>query len=95
MSNDWVDVVFMQGDDFDLMREELGDKDSFQDIAEYLAQWDYGDETDMAHTKSFEDGDMPGGLSDVPRWVEVGGTHYVVVVNGSYGYASLNRRPLS
>jgi hypothetical protein len=81
----WVDVVFLQGDEYD----EISDF-GIQDMADYLAQWDYGDETDAAHTLA----DKPWGSSDREYEVTSGGLDYVLAVNYGLGYASLNRRPL-
>lgn len=86
MSTDqWVDVVFIDGEDYD----EIADM-GIDEMAEYLSQWDYGDETDMAHTR---DG-QPWGLSDREYPITVGGLDYILAVNHPLGYASLNRRPI-
>ena len=86
MSDQWVDVVFAQDSDYD----EISDM-GIDEMAEHLAQWDYGRETDAAHT---HDG-KPWGSSDREYNVTVGGTDYVLAVNYSLGYASLNRRPIN
>lgn len=85
-SDPWVDVVFLQGDDYD----EIADM-GIDEMAEYMAQWDYGDETDFAHTRD----SAPWGSSDREYNVSVGGLDYILAVNHPLGYASLNRRPLS
>jgi len=86
MNNQWVDAAFLQGDDYD----EIADL-GIDEMAEYLSQWDYGDETDAAHTT-----DEPSwGSSDRTYKVSVGGLDYVLAVNHGLGYASLNRRPLA
>lgn len=84
MSDQWVNVVFIQGDEYD----EIADF-GIQEMAEYLSQWDYGDETDAAHTRD----EAPWGTSDRTYEVSVGGLEYTV--NYGLGYASLNRRPLA
>lgn len=81
----WVDVVFMQGDDYD----EIADY-GIQEMADYMAQWDYGYGTDAAHTRD----EKPWGSSDREYQVTVGATPYVLAVNYGLGYASLNRRPM-
>ena len=43
MSEQWVDVAFVDGEDYD----EIADFGT-QEMAEYLSQWDYGQETDDA-----------------------------------------------
>jgi acetate kinase len=60
------------------------------EMAAHLAQWDYGDETDFAHTR---DG-APWGSADRLHEVTVGGTEYTLSVNHPGGYAGLCRRPL-
>lgn len=82
----WVDVIFIQGDDY----YEISDY-GIQEMAEHLAQWDYGTETDYAHTCAGK----PWGSSDREYDVTVGGLDYVLAVNHSWGYASLNRRPIN
>ena len=84
ITGQWVDVVFIQDtseDDFDF------DNSSYEDIVEYLSNWDYGDETDSAHTT---DGAQWGTYDDL---FEHNG--YVLSFNLALGYYSLNRRPLN
>ena len=81
----WVDACFMQDSDYD----EISDM-GIQEMAEYMAQWDYGTETDDAHTR---DGAV-WGSSDREYEVTVAGLDYVLAENNAWGYASLNRRPL-
>lgn len=81
----WVDVVFIDGDEYD----EIADL-GIDEMAEYLTQWDQGDETDMAHTRD----EAPWGSSDRVYEVSIEGLDYVLTINHSLGYASLNRRPL-
>ena len=77
----WVDVVFADGDDFNVM----GDM-GIGEMASHLEQWDYGQETDDAHTRD----SYPWGSSD--RVYKVG--QYTLAINYGLGYASLNRRPM-
>ena len=77
----WVDVVFAGGDDY-LECADMG----IEEIADYLSQWDMGEETDGAHTTDT----YQWGYSD--RAYKVG--QYVLTTNYPLGYASLNRRPM-
>ena len=77
----WADVVFADGDDY----SECADM-GIDEMADYLAQWDYGQETDDAHTRDA----YPWGSSD--HVYRVG--QYVLTANYRLGYASLNRRPM-
>ena len=86
MSDQWVDVVFMQGDDYNEVAD-LG----IDEMAAHMAQWDYGHDTDFAHTR---DG-APWGPADRLYEVNLDGLDYVLTVNHPEGYASLNRRPQS
>jgi hypothetical protein len=85
VADQWVSVVFAQGDDYN----EVADM-GIDEMAAHLAQWDYGDETDFAHTR---DG-APWGSADRLHEVTVGGTAYTLSVNHPGGYAGLCRRPL-
>lgn len=80
----WVDVAFVQDSDY----YDIADMGTDEMVA-YLTQWDYGQETDDAHTR---DG-APWGSYDLLYNVTVGGTEYVLNVGDTY--AGLNRRPLS
>ena len=86
MSDQWVDVVFMQGDDYNEVAE-LG----IDEMAAHMSQWDYGHDTDFAHTR---DG-APWGPADRLYEVNLDGLDYVLTVNHPVGYVSLNRRPLA
>ena len=95
MSEQWVDVAFVVGEDYD----EIADFGT-QEMAEYLSQWDYGQETDDAHTyvpdpRAINQSPRPWGSSDRQYEVSVGGLDYILAVNHPMGYASLNRHPLS
>ena len=84
----WVNVVFLQGDEADRplrILDELGHVDA----VDYLAQWDYGDETTQAALENGYVYDEPGeGTNDQ---VAISGD-YALVVNPHLGYVSLLRR---
>lgn len=86
MADSWVDVVMLQGEDY----AEIADL-GVEEMVEHLARWDYGEETDHAHTCAR----APWGSSDRIYEVSYGGLTYVLAVNHRLGYASLNRRPLT
>ena len=86
MADQWVDVVFMTGDDYNTVAD-MG----IVEMAEHMAQWDSGEETDFAHTRE----EAPWGSADRLYEVALGGLDYVLAVNHPEGYASLNRRPLA
>lgn len=86
MTDQWVDVVFLQDEEYD----EIADM-SIEEMADYMAQWDYGTETDAAHIYNGQ----PWGVVDLEYEVSVGATDYVLAINRSLGYASLNRRPIN
>lgn len=86
MADQWVDVVFMQGDDY----TEVADL-GIDEMVAHMAQWDYGQETDYAHTRD----EAPWGPADRLYEVNLGGIAYTLTVNHHEGYASLNRRPLA
>lgn len=87
----WVSVAFMDGDDYETMIDATNDNGGSTGAAvEYLAQWDYGTETDEAHTT---DG-AQWGPDDTAHEVTFGGIDYVYATNHYMGYVSLNRRPI-
>lgn len=77
----WVDVVFADGDDYSEV-QDMG----IEEMTDYLSQWDYGQETDDAHTRDT----YSWGNSDHVYMVG----QYVLTANYRLGYASLNRRPM-
>ena len=79
-SGPWVSVAFVQDNEF----YDIADM-GIDEVAEYLAQWDYGQETDDAHICS----EAPWGTYD--KLYHSG--EYVLAVGDIY--ASLNRRPLN
>ena len=85
MSDRWVDVVFMQGDDYNGV-SDLG----IDEMAAHMAQWDYGHDTDFAHTRH----GAPWGPADRLYEVNLDGLDYVLTVisrrcvrGGSHGEA--------
>jgi hypothetical protein len=87
VSEKWVDIVFAQGDDYTKIADMGVDEMVF-----YLAQWDYGHETDAAHTRQRATNEV---ISDRTHQVRIHDLEYTLTVNHSFGYASLGRRPLS
>lgn len=84
----WVNVVFFQGDEADRPLRILGEL-GHVDAVDYLAQWDYGDETTQAALENGYVYDEPGeGTNDQ---VAISGD-YALVVNPHIGYVSLLRR---
>jgi len=102
----WVDVIFVG--DFDENPDAPALDADRQAIADYLAAWDEGVETDAAHTYeptrinfySSDPGDedglihYPWGSADDAYNVTVNGQNYVLALNRGLRYASLSRRPL-
>lgn len=87
LSEKWVDVVFMQGDEYNKIAD-LG----IDEMVAYLSQWDYGTETDDAHTFCKVLPDLP--TSDRVYEVSINGVKYTLNVNHPHGYAGLSRRPV-
>jgi len=84
----WVSVVFLQGEEADRPLRILGEL-GHVDAVDFLAQWDYGDETTQAALENGYVYDEPGeGTND--RVVLSG--DYALVVNSHVGYVSLLRR---
>lgn len=84
----WVNVVFFQGDEANRPLRILGHL-GHVDAVDYLAQWDYGDETTQAALENGYVYDEPGeGTNDQ---VAISGD-YALVVNPHIGYVSLLRR---
>ncbi|MBO1030354.1 hypothetical protein IPV09_03270 [Tessaracoccus sp. SD287] len=84
----WVNVVFLQGDEADRPLRILGEL-GHVDAVDYLAKWDYGDETTQAALENGYVYDEPGqGTNDQ---VAIAGD-YALVVNPHVGYVSLLRR---
>jgi hypothetical protein len=90
LAGPWVDVGFHDGDSYDQAMAASDDGWDIDKLAEYLAQWDFGDETDGAHTRD----EAPWGEGDRVYEVEIGGLDYILTTNHHFGYVSLNRRPL-
>lgn len=84
----WITVVFLQGEEADRPLRILGEL-GHVDAVDYLAQWDYGDETTQAALENGYVYDEPGtGTND--RVMSSG--DYALVVNPHLGYVSLLRR---
>ena len=84
----WINVVFLQGDEADRPLRILGEL-GHVDAVDYLAQWDYGEETTQAALENGYVYDDPGqGTND--RVMMSG--DYALVVNPHVGYVSLLRR---
>ena len=84
----WISVVFLQGDEAERPLRILGEL-GHVDAVDYLAQWDYGDETTDAAMENGYVYDEPGeGTND--RVMRSG--DYALVVNAQLGYVSLLRR---
>jgi hypothetical protein len=83
----WVDVVFAQGDDYNKIAD-LG----IDEMVAYLSQWDYGTETDDAHTENRPVDQSTG--DDRVHQVSINGVKYTLNVNHRHGYAGLSRRPV-
>jgi len=83
----WVDVVFAQGDDYTKIAD-LG----VDEMVAYLAQWDFGHETDDAHTQNRPVDQSTG--DDRVHQVSINGVKYTLNVNHRNGYAGLSRRPV-
>lgn len=87
-SSRWVNVVFLQGDEAERPLRILGELGQV-DAVDYLAQWDYGDETTQAALENGYVYDEPGeGTNDQGA---ISGD-YALVVNPHLGYVSLLRR---
>ena len=84
----WVNVVFLQGEEADRPLRILGEL-GHVDAVDYLAQWDYGDETTQAALENGYVYDEPGeGTNDRVAISD----DYALVVNPHVGYVSLLRR---
>lgn len=91
-----VDIVFIQDWENEVEEQaqegvtvpEWGDWDA---IAEYLARWDFGQETDDAHTMT----DWSPASSDWSVEVEVYGIPYTLTYNEDLRYVGLVRRTLA
>ena len=94
----YVDIVFVQ--DWESEREEqaregnaLPEWGDWEAIAEYLTQWDFGDESDAAHTVTADT--PPWGNWDDTLELVIHGLNYVVSWNSGLRYVGLIRRPLA
>lgn len=76
-------VVFVQGEDYDRMMEELGPDAGMQEIAQYLSQWDIGKYYDVRPESS------AGGNDDIEIVESPNAGRYLVSHNRDLGYAGL------
>lgn len=84
----WISVVFLQGDEADRPLRILGEL-GHVDAVDFLAQWDYGDETtDAAMENGCVYDKPPAGQYD--KVMHSG--DYALVVNAQLGHVSLLRR---
>lgn len=94
--NPWVCVVFFQGHQYgDPHLERLMEADwpDEHTIAEYLANWDYGDETDAGDTSDHDPHTNDQHATTVELELAVG-HNYVLTMNRPLGTVGLYRRPL-
>lgn len=87
LSEKWVDVQFVQGDEYNKIADF-----GIDEMVAYLSQWDYGTETDDAHTFCKVLPDLP--TSDRVYEVSINGVRYTLNVNHPHCYAGLSRRPV-
>lgn len=84
----WMSVVFMQGDEADIVLDMIGSKGSEAAI-HHLSRWDYGDETrDAALVNGYVYDEIPQSPTD--RVIR--GDGYALTYNHHLGYVSLLRR---
>lgn len=83
----WVDVVFAQGDDYARIADMGVDE-----MVAWMVQWDYGQETDDAHTRWVPVSESTG--ADRVYVVRFHDIEYTLNVNHPHGYAGLSRRPV-
>jgi len=81
MARQYERIVFLQGEDYNQMVDDLGDNDGTEDMIAYLQQWDSGDSGDIH--------DEPAaGTEDRVFETDDG---YILTVNYRLGYAGLER----
>lgn len=92
----FVSVVFVQ--DWGQFQDESGgtapEWGNWIEMAEYLTQWDYGQETDDAYMGDYPTGEQ-WGTDDYVFVFPIDGTEYTFTAHPSLHYASLNRKPLN
>lgn len=84
-----VDIVFIQ-DYSDQKGAPKLTQHALWKVAEYLTQWDFGAETDAAHTEIVD----PLGTMDDVFTVDVGGRRYWISAYIPLDYVALMRRPI-
>lgn len=91
-------VIFHQGDDYNIAVGKIeAAGGSIDDAAEYLAQWDDGDETDMA-SQTYSHSTTLGSIRRLRHEVypaRAGGLDYLVMLDRHLGFYSLYRLPLN
>ncbi|WP_026820023.1 hypothetical protein [Arthrobacter castelli] len=91
-----VDIIHLQGDDYETAVDAANDQGgSTEAVVAYLAQFDYGDETDSVaeingHTKFVELERLQHQLHEADH----GGLHYWLQVDHGLRFYGLYRRPL-
>ena len=88
-----VEIVFVQDwdseiEDGDNNAPEFGDLDA---MVAYLSMWDYGTETDDAHTVAHSQ----HGSQDREYVTTYGGLEYTLYWDNALQYAGLERKPLA
>lgn len=88
-------IVFMQGEDYDEFEKEIESRESqFPEtpyaelVVDYLSQWDYGEETEMAAEVN---GDMYDHIFPAARAREYEHNGYTAVVSSAFGWVELYR----
>ena len=91
MGKKFVDVVFVEDWDAEVKRVHGAPAwGEWDEIARYLARWDFGEETDRAHTTDTD----PAGSLDYHNFHTIGGVQYRLTYNPGLRYVALTRRPV-
>lgn len=80
MARRYERIVFLQGDDYNQMLDELGDNDGAADMVTYMLQWDNGDGGDIHDEPSAGTEDRVYEIDD-----------HLLTVNYRRGHAGLER----
>lgn len=98
----WVSVFFDQGDESDIVLNLFDQDDGVRLAVEHMSQWDYGDETDQAHTYVHQPAPEATFYNDPDHtapWGRADDTYehgnYVMSIGPGRMYVSLNRRRLT
>lgn len=81
----YVDIVFLQDWSWEEEGLDLFDLD-YEEVVEYLSQWDYGEESEHSPEER-----APWGTSDRVHRIEYGGNVYYLSINTGMGYVGLSR----